>query len=611
MDTLFVIGQESRLRILQRAAARVPGCAYLCAWAALPASQPAAAASSSSPAATSGRLLCCLDAWLCDGGGASCRGDATASRVRALFDAYRGSLCAAVSGCVPGWAYKDGRAFMELPANDLTASASLPVQQQFYEMAAFMGCESGEIEVGMSTPASGGSPMSLESSLHQVFSEDFFQQSLLEELLQLPPTRPSSPSSSLPSVSVGSPAAEGSTSLLRTMPVTPPPVATPSSGPERQAPAPPLHHPRPPLASPFSWHGGRLHFPSPDADDAAMAEAMLAVISASSSSALPTTHPSTSTAAPPPGNHHHHGARRWPRRRGTTTTAFRAYNAALAPRVPWRPPGAPGQRMIKMGISILRRMHMLRFSRERTGGATAMAQQAQEEEEDTPAAPTSSQLNHMISERRRRERLNESFEALRGLLPPGSKKDKATVLAKTLDYMNILVAQIADLEARNRSLESRAHQHANGGGGGWKERPYYSSSEQQEVVVLQGLSGGTSERVVQVHVTAGAASGAAASASSSSSSAVAGREVTVRVEARAAHGDVAELVARALAVIKEMGRFTVVAVDARRPGDGAAAHATFTLRATAGEFDEASLREAVMKVAAEDSATPAPSDDDS
>ncbi|XP_022679086.1 putative transcription factor bHLH041 isoform X2 [Setaria italica] len=502
---------------------------------------------------------------------------------------------------------------MELPANDLTASASLPVQQQFYEMAAFMGCESGEIEVGMSTPASGGSPMSLESSLHQVFSEDFFQQSLLEELLQLPPTRPSSPSSSLPSVSVGSPAAEGSTSLLRTLPVTPPPVATPSSGPERQAPAPPLHHPRPPLASPFSRHGGRLHFPSPDADDAAMAEAMLAVISASSSSALPTTHPSTSTAAPPPGNHHHHGARRWPRRRGTTTTAFRAYNAALAPRVPWRPPGAPGQRMIKMGISILRRMHMLRFSRERTGGATAMAQQAQEEEEDTPAAPTSSQLNHMISERRRRERLNESFEALRGLLPPGSKKDKATVLAKTLDYMNILVAQIADLEARNRSLESRAHQHANGGGGGggggWKERPYYSSSEQQEVVVLQGLSGGTSERVGQVHVTA--ASGAAASASSSSSSAVAGREVTVRVEARAAHGDVAELVARALAVIKEMGRFTVVAVDARRPGDGAAAHATFTLRATAGEFDEASLREAVMKVAAEDSATPAPSDDDS
>ena len=107
--------------------------------------------------------MCCLDAWLCDDG-ASCRGDAAAAgRVRALFDAYRGSLCAAVSGCVhihvhamprmtakvsliqpwrdsvcrcvPGWAYKDGRAFMELTARDLAASASLPAQQQFYQVS--------------------------------------------------------------------------------------------------------------------------------------------------------------------------------------------------------------------------------------------------------------------------------------------------------------------------------------------------------------------------------------------------------------------------------------------------------------------------------------------
>ncbi|KAF8769768.1 hypothetical protein HU200_006378 [Digitaria exilis] len=520
MDNLFLLGHESRLRILQRAAARLPGCSYLCAWAALPASShPPPPPSSSSPATSS-------DA-------AGCR------RVQALFDAYRGSLCAAVSGCVPGWAYKDGVAFMELPAHDLTASASLPVQQQFYQvgnaqMAAFMGCESGEIEVGMSSTAASGS------------SPDFFQESLLEELLQLPPTQPSSPSStSMPSASVDSPAAEGSTSLqLRTMTLTPP-ATTPSSG-ELHVPPPP---PRPPLAGPFfSGHGGVHHqFPSADADDAAMAEAMLAVISASSS-------PST----------------------GTTATAFRAYNAAeLAPRTPWRRPGASGgQRMIKMGISILRRMHMLRFSHGGGGGATAMAQRAhqQEEEEDTPPAPTSSQLNHMISERRRRERLNESFEALRGLLPPGSKKDKATVLAKTLDYMNILVAQIADLEARNRTLESRAHHHSNGGGGG---RPY-SSSEQQDVVVLQGLSA-TSERV-QVHVTTAVAGDATTSAAAAAAR-PAREAVTVRVETRRAHGDVGELVARTLAAIKKTGRFMVVAVDATRPGDGIA-HATFTLRAT-------------------------------
>lgn len=164
------------------------------------------------------------------------------------------------------------------------------------------------------------------------------------------------------------------------------------------------------------------------------------------------------------------------------------------------------------------------------------------------------------------------------------------MLAKTLDYMNILVAQIADLEARNRSLESRAHhhhRHANGGTS--KERSSSRSSLEQQVVVLQGLMSGTSsspERV-QVHVTTAAGDDVIGGASTSSSSA--GRPsretvVTVRVHARAAQGDVAELVARALAVIKDSGGFTVVAVDAGcRPSDdggGDVAEATFTLRAT-------------------------------
>lgn len=40
-----------------------------------------------------------------------------------------------VRSCVPGWAYKDGRPYMELPEPDLTASASLPVQLQFYHVS--------------------------------------------------------------------------------------------------------------------------------------------------------------------------------------------------------------------------------------------------------------------------------------------------------------------------------------------------------------------------------------------------------------------------------------------------------------------------------------------
>lgn len=45
-------------------------------------------------------LLCCLDAWLCDGGDRRpSLGDDDARRLRALFDAYRGSLCTPIAGC--------------------------------------------------------------------------------------------------------------------------------------------------------------------------------------------------------------------------------------------------------------------------------------------------------------------------------------------------------------------------------------------------------------------------------------------------------------------------------------------------------------------------------
>lgn len=74
--------------------------------------------------------------------------------------------------------------------------------------------------------------------------------------------------------------------------------------------------------------------------------------------------------------------------------------------------------------------------------------------------------------------------------------------------------------------------------------------------------------------------GASASLSSSAP------EVTVRVAVRAPErggADVSELVLRVLALLKAMGGFTVVAVDARQPGGGGGngvAQASLTLRAT-------------------------------
>ncbi|RWW06665.1 hypothetical protein GW17_00029986 [Ensete ventricosum] len=125
-------------------------------------------------------------------------------------------------------------------------------------------------------------------------------------------------------------------------------------------------------------------FPSTAVDDAAIARAMLAVISSNSSSAAD---------------------RSWSGRR---VGAFKTYvTPAFAPRSD-PTPRSHGQKMIKMLINLLRKMNGMRFE-----GRTQ------------DAGPTSNQLHHMISERKRREKLNESFDALRMLLPPASKLRRA------------------------------------------------------------------------------------------------------------------------------------------------------------------------------------------
>ncbi|KAL5199241.1 hypothetical protein ABZP36_020444 [Zizania latifolia] len=496
MDTIFVLAPGPRARAMERAAARVPGCLYLCLWA------PAAIAG-----LPSASHLFCLDAWIGGGG----------DRALELFEAYRGALCVAENGCVPGWAYKEAAACMALPEPDLTASASLRVQQQFYhvsnsksdrskwQMAVFMGCESGEIEVGMSA----ASAMAAEAVANDV------QQSILEELLQMPP--PSSSSSSLMSLSVGSPEYS---SLVRSM-------ATTAVEPPTRAVLPP----QPPLASPMHGLLAPVYGEFLSADDAEMAQAMLAVISTSA--------PPPPPLSPPWQPRHRARPTSSPRR----TTAFKAYNAALSPRAArLLLPGAPGQRMIKTGISLLVTLHKEMRNRDlaaaRHGGTRA-----------APPPTTSSQLHHMISERRRRERINDSFQSLRALLSPGSKKDKATVLANTTAYMDKLISQVSELEQKNRQLEAQlavrsgeGHGAPDGGG---------SSERVQVDVAIASTSTSTPDRPLEASIT-----------------------VTVRAEC-----DVSEIVVALLARLKEMGRFAVVSVDARQ-SSSSLARASITLRPT-------------------------------
>jgi hypothetical protein len=245
-----------------------------------------------------------------------------------------------------------------------------------------MGCDNGEIEVGLSSDTSAAAVA------------DHVQQSLLEELMQMTP--PSSSSSSLPSISIGSPEYS---SLVRSMTTT---ATEPSSS----------HHERPlqhGLLPPV--YGGHAPFPSSEAEDAAMAQAMLAVIASSSSAPLPATTAGPSMA--PPWLACHRGTRSSLRRRAG---AFKAYSAALSPRARPRP-GALGQRMVKTAIALMVSVHVAMRDRE----LAAARRQEDAAAQPPPPQPTSSQLHHMVSERRRRERLNESFETLRALLPPGSK----------------------------------------------------------------------------------------------------------------------------------------------------------------------------------------------
>ncbi|XP_078438967.1 basic helix-loop-helix (bHLH) DNA-binding family protein isoform X2 [Wolffia australiana] len=147
-----------------------------------------------------------------------------------------------------------------------------------------------------------------------------------------------------------------------------------------------------------------LFFPTATNDDAAIARAMMAVMSSSS-----------------PLNQVPQG--QWPGQGG----AFGPYLPAQQGRRV-----SQGQGMMKRSFSLLRRMG---------------------EDNMEEAQPSPNQLHHVLSERRRREKLNESFSALRALLPHGTKKDQPSILMGTIEQAKTLKAQISELEEKNRAME--------------------------------------------------------------------------------------------------------------------------------------------------------------
>ncbi|XP_042506722.1 putative transcription factor bHLH041 [Macadamia integrifolia] len=410
MDSVFFLDEEARARFL-RSLVQSVGCTHVCLWFNYP---------------PSSNYLIFMDGLYND----------QSDLARRHFDDYRQYPYSIENGYVPGLAFKEGLPYLELKEQELLSRVSTETQRQFYQeakikAAAFMRCRSGEIEIGYSVPTEQNY---MEMEMKRWFPDDFYLQTQSQQgELPRPPeqNRPSSSSSSLISLSMGSPSSEYSSLLFNNIPSTSnlPPVSLKE--------APPIDKPTRPISVGIiqpqqqqqtmqPYHRLLLPpFQNPGKDiDAAMTRAILAVISSPSTSSSSAYH---QTQENPSLNYQVR----------PQTSAFKSYSPSLAPKAQTKA-SLSRQNMLKRAISFLANMRLKKL---------------QEHMQGIRPNPTSTQLTHMISERKRREKLNESFQALRSLLPPGLKKDKASVLSSTRDYLDSLKAEILELKQKNQQLQ--------------------------------------------------------------------------------------------------------------------------------------------------------------
>lgn len=387
---------------------------------------------------------------------------------------------------------------------------------------------------------SNNSQVNLEMELKNLFPEDFSRQALSREVLlqQADQNRATSSSSSLRSLSMDNSPDYSPFSFN----------INPSAGTSYMPPAPiteaHLEQALRPLASTINLISpvqqaiqslGQIRstqFPTLEYEEAAMTKAILAVISSSPPS------PSSSSAS------HHPQQNVVPR-----PTAFKSYKSALAPtsQISSR---VRRQGLFKSSISLYRSLSLFR--------AQGQLQQG--------TRPTSNQLHHMISERRRREKLNESFQALRSLLPPGSKRDKASVLSSTTDYLTSLKGQIEELSKKNQMLEAQLPR---------KEALTHevseSTSEKLNVWITDVGESNSEARVVNL-------------------------QVNVRGET-----SLLDLVIRLLDFLKHVENVSLISVEAemRMAETIPVNRVVLRLRIQGGEWDESAFQEAVRRVVAD------------
>ncbi|XP_058206602.1 putative transcription factor bHLH041 isoform X1 [Rhododendron vialii] len=447
---------------------------------------------------------------------------------------------------------------MELKGLDLQRLASVQPQLQFYQearikTAVFMGCMAGEIELGFSNDTT---QVNWEMEMRKWMPENFPDQQAPYQDLPPPPdhqTHASSSSSSLRSLSTDN-SLEPSPFLFN----------IPSTSYHQEPPKQPLIHEqafRPTsssvLMSPLhqaiqSFNQTRnFPFPTPETEDDAITKAILAVLSSPSPSASP------SASSPQPSV-----AQNFPYFSRNATSAFNRYSPGFA-HSSSTPMIARVRRssMLKRAISFFRSLSSMRNQgRVQVHGGSR---------------PTENQLYHMISERKRREKLNESFQALRSLLPPGTKKDKASVLSGTSEYLNSLRSQVVELTRRNQVLETQL-------------LPKTKPRDDQE-----GSTDESSYRRLDVKVV-----NVVAAESSSSSGA---RIVDLFVVVRGGGCDVLDLVIGILEFLKKDERVGFISVEADTKVEESISvnRVVSRLKIEGSEWDESTFQEAVGKVVAD------------
>ncbi|GMJ07328.1 hypothetical protein like AT5G56960 [Hibiscus trionum] len=503
MDAVFQLDDVARAEYLQLLMQSV-GCTYICLWS------------------YSNQANSCLIGF--DG----CYAQENTQPVAfGLFVQYRQSVFPLGNdhSLVPGFAFLNNLPYIELGEPQLQTRASDQTQQQFYQeagikRAVFMGCRSGEIELGSSIVVR----VNMEMELRSFFPEDFSRQlshvgNPFPQPIDPNPNRPSSSSSSLRSLSAGSSA----------------PIETTFSPLQPMSSSPLIDYPCQQTMQALTQMQSNIQLPMLETENAAIISAILAVLT-SSTSTLP------QEARNSPYNY----------QLNPQDTAFERYSPTTTPaRASSRP-----QSLLKRAI-----LFYSMFNFMRSGG-----------EQPVRRRPTSNQLYRVISERRRRERLNEHFNALRSLLPFGTKKDKASVLTRSREYLTSLKAQITELSRQNQFLHARLLPAATEASGSWNERlnvrhiPVFESN----VRLIPVLESTSEQRIVDLRI-------------------------SIRGER-----PIEKILMRLLEFLKLDTNVSLMSMEANTQisGLGSVNHVNLRLRIEGNEWDESSFQEAVRRLVA-------------